>query len=157
MMKIDSEQELEKLIDDLLRVNEATLEKELIEHSARYAWFAVLLAKARRRYEQEKFELDVLEAELGKEYREKLKKEVKVTERAIEEAILRDERWQEKKKSLLSAKEEMEVMEAIVDALACKKDMLVSYVSLLKEQLKSGILDDVGKGVKRINEEKIVS
>ena len=135
-MRVKSEQELEKLIQDLLKVSESTLESELIEHSAKYAWFAVLLAKARKAYEQEKFELEVLEAELGRRYREELKLSAKVTERAIEEAILRDPLWQGKKQRVLDG----------------KKDMLVSYVSLLKEQMKTGILDDVSRGLKKMDE-----
>ncbi len=145
LVGIDDEKEIGRLIDELLKVNEATLEKELLEHSAKYAWFAVLLAKARKRYDLIKLQLDVLEAELGREYREVLGRAGKVTERAVEEAILRDRRWQEKREELLKAKEEMEVIAAIVDAMSHKKDMLVSYCSLIKEQMRTGILDDVNR------------
>lgn len=142
-----TEKEIEKVIEELLKVNEATLEKELLEHSAKYAWFAVLLAKAKKKYDLVKLQLDVLEAELGKEYREILGRTGKVTEKAVEEAISRDPRWQEKREELLQAKEEVEVLGALVDAMAHKKDMLVSYCSLLKEQMKTGILDSVSRKV----------
>jgi hypothetical protein len=84
---------------------------------------------------------------LGKEYREILGRTGKVTEKAVEEAISRDPRWQEKREELLQAKEEVEVLGALVDAMAHKKDMLVSYCSLLKEQMKTGILDSVNRKV----------
>jgi len=128
-------EEVERLVEGIGKISEANILEELAEHSARYAWFAVLFAKAKAREERLKFELKVLEAELDREYRENGKG--KVTEKFLEKAIVADERYKEKMKEYLQAKEEAGVLQAVVEALEHKKDMLVSYVSMLKEEIKA--------------------
>lgn len=139
------EKSVEELINSMVRLNESNLEKEMIQHSGNFAWLCTMLAKARKKYDQKKFELDVLESELGKEYRDIIGRSGKVTEKAVAECIVLDERWQEKKKEMMDAKEEVEVIDALVEAMRHKKDMIVSLCLLLKEQIKTGMIDSVNK------------
>jgi 1,2-phenylacetyl-CoA epoxidase catalytic subunit len=125
-MKIN---ELHQLINDELRITEENLDKCMLEQGALFASYAVRLATLRAEYDRKKAELQTLEATLGKEYREKL---TKVTEKAVEEAVTSDERWKQANEELINAKEDMLVIEAIVDALIQKKEMLVAYTNLMK-------------------------
>jgi len=100
-----------------------------VRQGALFANYAVRLATLRAEYDRKKAELQTLEATLGKEYREKL---TKVTEKAVEEAVTSDERWKQANEELINAKEDMLVIEAIVDALIQKKEMLVAYTNLMK-------------------------
>jgi len=138
---MNNSQEVEKVVEELGRIREGDILGELAEHSARYGWFAVLYAKAKAKEERLKFELKVLEAELDREYR--MMGGAKVTEKYLEKAVVGDRRYKEKMEEYLRAKEEAGVLQAIVDALEHKKDMLVSYVSMMKEEMKarSGVFE----------------
>ena len=125
-MKIN---ELHQLINNELRITEENLDKCMLEQGALFANYAVRLATLRAEYDRKKAELQTLEATLGKEYREKL---TKVTEKAVEEAVISDERWKQANEELINAKEDMLIIEAIVDALIQKKEMLVAYTNLIK-------------------------
>lgn len=127
--------DVEKLVERIGKISEVSILEELAEHSARYAWFAVLYAKVKSKEERLKFELKVLEAELDKEYREN--GQGKVTERYLEKVIVSDERYKKKMEEYLKAREEAGVLQAVVEALEHKKDMLISYVSMLKEEMKA--------------------
>ena len=128
-----SDSELRRFLEDTFRIDDSKLEDEMREHSYKYAELGVLLAKARAEYEALKFELQVLEANLGKHFREIL---AKVTEKAVEDAIMRTAEWQEAKKKLIEAKQEAEILSALVSALEHKKDMIIGYLSWRKESAK---------------------
>lgn len=132
--------DVEKIINEATKIRETEILSELAEHSARYAWFAVLYEKAKAKEDRLKFELKVLEAELDREYRDS---NGKTTERYLEKAVMSDIRYKEKMKEYLQAREEAGVLEAVVEALRHKKDMLVSYVSIMKEEMraKSGLFE----------------
>ena len=122
--------DMAQFLRDLLFIEDEKIEEEMKEHSYKYAELGVLLAKARAEYEQRRLEFQILEANLGKEFRETLPK---VTEKAVEEAIVRTPEWQEAKRRVIEAKQEVDILTAIVEALSFKKDLLISYLSWRKE------------------------
>lgn len=125
------DEELKCYLRRLLEIDDDRLGEDLKNHSVMYGEFGVMLSKARADYEKKKLQLQVLEAELGERFRKSLPK---VTERAVEEAIVRTPEWQEMKREVIEAKLEVDILSALVDAIEHKKDMLVSYLAWLRRK-----------------------
>jgi len=125
-----SEEELKEFLENVYLIDEGRLEDDLKEISYKYAELGVLLAKARAEYESKKLQFQILEANLAKHFRETL---LKVTEKAVEEAIIRTSEWQEAKMGVIEAKQEVDLLSALVQALEAKRDTLITYLSWKKE------------------------
>lgn len=135
-----SESEFSKTINDFIKIDPSQIQNNLLEHAANFAWFAVLHSKAQSKRERLKFELKVLEAELDKNIRaQAYELGKKITEKEIEMKIMSNPSYKEKMSDFLTAREEEDLLDAIVQAFIQRKDMLVSFVSLQKEELKAGI------------------
>jgi hypothetical protein len=124
------EEELKEFLERVYLIDESRLENDMKELSYKYAELGVLLAKARSEYEAKKLQFQVLEANLAKHFRETLPK---VTEKAVEEAVVRSIEWQEAKKQVIEAKQEVDLLLALVQALEAKRDVLITYLSWKKE------------------------
>jgi len=122
--------ELRKFLEETFLIDDEKLEEEIRELSYKYAELGVLLAKARSEYEAKKLQFQVLEANLAKHYRETLPR---VTEKAVEEAIVRSVEWQEAKRQVIEAKQEVDLLASMVAALESKKDLLITYLAWRKE------------------------
>jgi len=129
------EEELRRFLKDVFLIDENELEEDMKEHSYKYAELGVLLAKARAEYESRRLQFQVLEANLAKKFRESLPK---VTEKAVEESIVRTPEWQEAKMKVIEAKQEVDLLSAMVQALESKKDILITYLAWRKELVKMG-------------------
>jgi hypothetical protein len=127
------EGELKKFLEETFLIDDEKLEEEIKELSYKYAELGVLLAKAKSEYEAKKLQFQVLEANLAKQYRDTLPK---VTERAVEEAIVRSIEWQEAKRLVIEAKQEVDLLASMVAALESKKDLLITYLAWKKEMAK---------------------
>ena len=135
MFKDLSDEELERFLKSIFLIDEDRLEEDMKEHSYKYAELGVMLAKARAEYEARKLQFQVLEANLAKEFRKSLPK---VTEKAVEEAIVRTPEWQEAKRKVIEAKQEVDLLSAMVQALESKRDILITYLSWKKELVRIG-------------------
>jgi hypothetical protein len=121
---------LKEFLERVYLIDEGRLEEDMRELSYKYAELGVMLAKARAEYESRKLQFQVLEANLAKHFRETLPK---VTEKAVEEAVIRTVEWQEAKRQLIEAKQEVDILSALVQALEAKRDILITYLSWKKE------------------------
>jgi hypothetical protein len=133
MWKELSDNEMKGVLKNLLGIDDERLEEELRTHCERFAEMAVQLARAKAVYEKKRLEFEVLVSELARVYRVSLPK---VTEKAVEEAVHRDERYRMAKAELIDAKQEVEILAALVEAMEHKKDMIISYLSWKKEKAK---------------------
>jgi leucyl aminopeptidase (aminopeptidase T) len=129
----------------LLSIDDERLEEDLRTHCEKFAEMAVQLARAKAAYERKKLEFEVLVSELAREYRVSL---LKVTEKAVEEAVHRDEKYQRAKAELIDAKQEVEILAALVEAMEHKKDMIISYLSWKKEKAKLSQIFENNGGVR---------
>jgi len=125
--------EFEKFLRETLVIDDSRLEEDLRELSYKYAELGVLLARAKAEYEGRRLEFQVLEANLAKHFRETLPK---VTEKAVEEAVVRSPEWQEAKRRVIEAKQEVDLLSTLVQALETKRDLLMTYLSWKKELAK---------------------
>jgi len=128
-----SDGELRKFLEETFLIDDEKLEEEMRELSYKYAELGVMLAKARSEYEAKKMQFQVLEANLAKQYRETLPK---VTEKAVEEAIVRTPEWQEARRQVIEAKQEVDLLASMVAAMESKKDLLITYLAWRKEMAK---------------------
>lgn len=125
--------ELRRFLEETFLIDDEKLEEEMKELSYKYAELGVMLAKAKSEYEAKKLQFQVLEANLAKQYRETLPK---VTEKAVEEAIVRSVEWQEAKKQVIEAKQEVDLLTSMVEAMESKKDLLITYLAWRKEMVR---------------------
>jgi len=125
--------EFEKFLRETLVIEDSRLEEDLRELSYKYAELGVLLARAKAEYEGRRLEFQVLEANLAKHFRETLPK---VTEKAVEDAVVRSPEWQEAKRRVIEAKQEVDLLMTLVQALETKRDLLMTYLSWKKELAK---------------------
>lgn len=133
-------QELMEQVTKLVDISLENIDEILMKHSANYVWYSTLLVRTSTKRSQIKFELDVLKAELSKRVRaEAAANNIKLTEAMVENEILTNPQYQAKYEEFLTVKEEEEMLNALVKGMEQRKDLLVSLISLRKEELKSRI------------------
>jgi len=127
-------------ISQLVNITQDAIDDALVTHSSNYVWYSVLLTRASSKRLKLKFRLDVLRAELSKSIRAQAAQDgIKLTEAMVENEILTNPEYQAKYEEFLSAREQEGVLEALVKGMEQRKDLLVSYVSLRREELKSKV------------------
>lgn len=132
--------EVEFDINDVVKIDKENLSQEFITQAGKYGWFATLLVQARRRKDEAKLTLDVLDAELdGAIRKEATASNTKITEAAIQKIIISSQQYQDAVVHHIKMREEEGIIEAVVRALEQRKDCLISYGSLLKKELDSNI------------------
>ncbi len=137
---IDTDLENDLDINEITSINRESLSDEFINQASKYAWYASLLAHARAKREKAKLVLDTKEAELSSRVRQEMVKQgVKVTEGAINETVIGLQDYTNIYMRWIEAKEDEDVIDGVVRALAQRKDMLVAYGSLLKFEVNTEI------------------
>jgi len=129
MLREMKEDQLREYLEQLLKVERDKLMGDIKSYALKYAELATKLARTKATYEKEKLALEILEAKLDKHYRATLQR---VRERAVKEAIERTESWQKQKAKVIELKEEVDILEALLKAMEHKKDMMLTYISLMK-------------------------
>lgn len=115
-----------------VEIDELNLDKECIRLPSDYLQFAHLTAECKRKVDEVKARLDVVQAELSKDIRANPSDYdiEKVTETAISGAITIHPKFQKAQKELLDARHESEMAQAVVWALEHKKRTLTLLVEL---------------------------
>lgn len=134
--------DLENTVDvtTVVNIDKDNISEEFINQASKYAWYYTLLIHARKRKDEAKLVLEVKEAELDAIIRKEAgKANMKITEVAIQNTLHALPQYKEAVETLIRMKEEEGILEAVVKALEQRKDMLISYGSLLKHELHSDI------------------
>ncbi|UBM12719.1 hypothetical protein [Cupriavidus metallidurans] len=106
--------------------NPTDLDAAIIQHAAKFAYYAEQGVQARRQFERVKAAVEVLETQLDAYYRKKLADEgAKVTEKMVESAVKMDSRWLAAQYRLADAKAIQGSCESVAESLRQRKDMLV--------------------------------
>jgi len=121
-------------------IDETSLDIEWLEQSALFMKYAKHSAEALRDFDDVKQNLDVLKGELDKSIRENPSNFgiEKVTEGAIQSAILTDKGYQAMYEELLNAKYENDMARNAVVAFNMRKDALENLVKLHGQSYFSG-------------------
>ena len=144
-----------KLADDLKISDD--LEMDCINQPSLCAWWGVLLAGAKKAAERSKFDFEVQEAQTYLRIREeKESKCEKVTETMLNNLVKEDEDYISANKLKIKSFGDYEIIRAATEAINQKKDMLVTLVSLRKQEMASGItISDANNSLRNQTEKKL--
>lgn len=114
------------------RLRPETLVEELERQAELYYEYAVKLADARNDYDEAERDLELVEAEMDKLIRDKPTEFglAKITDKSIEKAIIRSERYRKAKDEVLRAKHRVNVCQVAVYALDHKKKSIESLAQM---------------------------
>jgi hypothetical protein len=115
-----------------LKIDDSALDIEILSQPELMMKYCIHAAEARKNLEEVKQTVDVIKAELDKSIREKPEDYniTKITEGAIQSAILTDERYCNIYQEFLNAKYESDMAGGAVRAMEQKKDCLELLVRL---------------------------
>lgn len=118
--------------ESVVRIDDLNLDKECVRLPTDLLHYAHETADLKDAADQCKAELEVLEADLSKSIRAHPENYgiEKVTESAINAAVLTSPEYQKKQKRLREARHDLDLCQAVVSALECKKRSLVMLVDL---------------------------
>ena len=123
-----------------LRIDEDSLDLELLNQASLFMKYAKHHAETRRTVDEEKQRLDIVRADIDKQIREhpeKFKIE-KVTEGAIQSAILTEDSYNIAYKKYLDAKYESDMASNAVQAFNQRKEALEGMIKLLAQSYFAG-------------------
>jgi hypothetical protein len=115
-----------------LRMDETTINDDLKDQPSWFAWYATLSEKADSQYQEAKFFLEVIEAEIDAEIRSGEGK--KPTEAQIKAQIILDERYQKVKMEMIEAKKIVGILKAVTEAFRHRKETLIALASNMRVQ-----------------------
>lgn len=122
---IDSDQ-----VKSDISINMADLDTAMIEHPGLELHYAMQTAHSRRQYERLKSAVEILEAKIDADVRQRLADEAaaggkKPTEAAIRAAVLADKRYSNAQSKLIDAQHIWKLCEASENAFRSRKDLLL--------------------------------
>jgi len=115
-----------------LKCSEDTINEDLKDQPALFAWYAVLQELAEAAYQEAKAALDMIVANLDAEIRQELLKKGKFTETMVRNAIILHKDYQEANKHVIEIKKTLGLIKGIKEAFYHRKDMLVSLASNMR-------------------------
>lgn len=123
-----------------VNIDETALDVEWLEQPNLMLKYGKLVAEARKEYDLAKENLDVVKAELDKKIRSNPEEYdiIKVTESAINAAILTHPDYQEASSKLIEAKYNLNLYQTAADAIDAKKAALENLVRLHGQQYFAG-------------------
>lgn len=116
---------MEEMTEDV-KIDITNLSMELQQHASLYVMYASKAVRARRQHERLKIVLEVLEAQLGGQYRTTLKEEnPKTTEGQIHAAVVTDARWRAASGKVVEAQQLQLLAEIGVRGFDQRREMLL--------------------------------
>lgn len=123
----------EKPPKDFFLINRSNLDEHCIEQVDWMAEYAFKLADAKDELERSKAQMEVIKLKICKQIRDDPEAygiEGRCTEGAIEEALSEEQSYRLEVNRTNEAKHLVGIMQAAVDALKCRKDMLQQLINL---------------------------
>ena len=120
---------------DPLRIND-----EVVRQPGLFAYYVEQMVEADRKAKHMKLQLEVLEAAIDKQVRDRaLAGREKITETIVEKRIRSSDAWIEKKRQLIDLQTQAEQIRGIVEAMRQKKDMLITFATNVRQEMASGL------------------
>lgn len=126
--------------DDDINIDQSALDVEWLRQPKLILKYSQHETECRRDYDKAKADLEIVEAELDKEIRNKPEKFGldKITETAIKKAIQTSEHYQGAEEKVAEAQYEWNMAQAAVRSIYAKKDALENLVRLFGQQYFAG-------------------
>lgn len=130
-------------VDELLKIDYSNIYGEATTISALQNQIGLLRAEIEQNYNKTKFECEIYEAERRKEIRSEFsKKDLKLTEKQLDEEIILDKPFQIKKKSVFNAKKNFDFVDSLFWACSSKSKKLDNLVKgVTPEELANEIIE----------------
>ena len=146
-----------------LTIDPYDLDNEWVKQPNLYGRYASMAADARRDFDEDKVQVDVVYAELDADIRRNPESYnlVKPTENSIKSAIPGQERYREAVQAMIDSRHHMDVVNAMVSALDHRKTALSKLVDLLladyysKPRASSGAKEETDEIEKRMARRKV--
>ena len=119
-----------------LQVAEETINENLKDQPALFAFYAVLEEVAEAEYVEAKLRVEIVEAQLDYEYR---KTSEKVTENLIRNKIRCDDKYLSAVVAMNDAKKNTGILKAIKDSFSHRKEIVIALASNMRAQMDSEI------------------
>lgn len=108
-----------------LSISESNLTQSLIDHAGNYGWWASILALAKRKFREQRREVETKMIGLDLEARSSLQVDgIKVTEAGVKAYIENDQRVKGLREKLIPLEDMVEFVELMLRSLENKRDML---------------------------------
>lgn len=131
--------DVERFTDET-KLTDANLDDCMLNQSSLMAFYVAESARATAFVAKQKLKFEVLEAGLYNAYRKQLAEEgEKVTEKAIENAVRLDKKWQSAKEDVIEAQMLAEIVNGFVQSLKDRKDMMIQKGSDRREEYKGKV------------------
>jgi len=129
------EKEYDLNYEEELKCSEETINEDLTDQPARFAWHAVLHEMAEEVYSRSKMELEIAEATLDAKYRkEAVAKKEKIMEKQITSKIVLSDIHIALRNAMIEAKKNVGTLKAIKDSFSHRKDILIALASNMRAQ-----------------------
>lgn len=126
------------ITDTVGRIDLDDLKREISEIGSEQTWWGILSANADRRANDAKLTLEITKAQIGREKRQSFEaRGIKVTERAIEEELILDPRYQDATKLYHEAVETASIMESTKFSVVNKATNLGALAPLVAEEVRA--------------------
>ncbi len=137
-------------VDELLKIEYSNLYGETVTMPTLVNRFGLLKAEAEHSYNNKKLDFEIYESQIRQEIRSKYSQAdaKKLTEKALDEEVVLDKPWQIKKKQVLQAKKNVDMMDVLYFAAQDKSRKLNVLVRpVTPEELFNELIDGTINGI----------
>jgi 1,2-phenylacetyl-CoA epoxidase PaaB subunit len=121
-----------------LKIDSDDLDRELSEQAANFLYVAELAVNADQAYENARADFDRLEATVSRDIRtDAADRKEKLTEKAIAERMALDPKTTKGKEALISAKGKRDLLKALREAWAMRKDTLLRIAMVKRSEIEA--------------------
>jgi len=127
-------------LEEELKATQDSLDQELINQPSKFAWVATLHAVALSYRDEIKQGLEMLSAELDREYRSKAATtQDKMTETSLRSQILVDSRYKQRYDDFLKACTDERVLKVAREAFEQRSQLLIAYAANKRAELNARV------------------
>lgn len=136
-------------VDELTKIQYDNLYGEIITSSTLLNQVGLLRAEFESITKSEKVDLEIYEAQLRKMFRSQMTTEgKKLTQQELEDKVLLDEGWQNRKKKLIKVERDFEYIQSIYWAIQSKdKKLSILSKAVTPEEFQDGIIEGAVNGI----------
>jgi hypothetical protein len=122
-----------------LRINPLDINSDVIRQPGLFAYYCELLHKAEKELAHAELQCKIFAAAIDRQLRDNaLSKREKITETQIENGIMCNTNWQEKKRQIVELQSQVNQLKSVVESLRQKKDMLITASTNIRADKASG-------------------
>jgi len=128
--------DLKKKYQEDLRISKETINDNLMDQPALFAFYSVMSEIAEAVYEEARLELELLEATLDEHYRKVFLEEgQKVTEKKLEKVVATNSDRIESAKAKIQTRKNRNILKALTESMRHRKEAVISLASNYRAEM----------------------